>query len=321
MALLTFPPNPNNGDKYPLNPLPGQNQYEWSAADNTWRLLGAATGVIPGCYGDGLTIPAFCVNSQGQLESVTPTAIPDATTISKGVVQIGSNIQVAGGIISVDIATTANLGVVQVGSNIQVAAGVISVLTASTTDIGVVRLATSAETTTGTDATTAVTPFGLQSKVSDSISLNSSTNIASSFAVKTAYDLANAAVPDSTYTAKGDIVVGTGASTYSALGVGANGQVLTADSASPEGVSWQTPLVYRYVQFDDISTQFDDVADTFNLTVGTVATSPVPPTNIMVFLGGVVQIPGDAYTITGSQITFDDPPPAGSSFYATTVST
>ena len=326
MALLSFPPSPSPGELYPNVPLPGQNQYEWSAAESTWRLLGPATGVVPGCYGDGFTIPTFCVNAQGGLESVTPvtiaSSIPDATTTSKGLVQVGSNIDVVGGIISVGLASGTDFGVVQVGSNVQVSGGVISILNASTTNVGVVQLATGAETITGTNATIAVTPSGLQAKVSDSTSLISSTRIASSLAVKTAYDLADAAVPDLTYTAKGDIVVGTGASTYSALGVGSNGQVLTADSASAEGVSWQTSpaSVYRYVQFDDISAQFDDVASTFNLTVGSVATSPTPSTNIMVFLGGVVQIPGDAYTIAGSQITFLGPPPAGSSFYATTVS-
>jgi len=41
----------------------------------------------------------------------------------------------------------------------------------------------------------------------------------------------------------------------------------------------------------------------------------------MVFLGGVPQIPGagQAYTVSGSTITFDSAPLVGMSFYATTV--
>jgi hypothetical protein len=41
----------------------------------------------------------------------------------------------------------------------------------------------------------------------------------------------------------------------------------------------------------------------------------------MVFLGGVPQLRGAtrAYTITGSTISFVDPPEAGTDFYATTV--
>jgi hypothetical protein len=49
---------------------------------------------------------------------------------------------------------------------------------------------------------------------------------------------ADAAVPDSSYTATGDILAGTGSGTYSALPVGSDGQVLTADSACTSGVKW-----------------------------------------------------------------------------------
>jgi hypothetical protein len=41
--------------------------------------------------------------------------------------------------------------------------------------------------------------------------------------------------------AKGDLVVGTGADTFSKLGVGANGTVLTAASGEATGLSWATP--------------------------------------------------------------------------------
>jgi hypothetical protein len=61
----------------------------------------------------------------------------------------------------------------------------------TTTSAGLVELATSAETQAGTDVIRVVTPSGLQSKVSDSVTTTSSTTIASSTAVKTAYDLAN----------------------------------------------------------------------------------------------------------------------------------
>lgn len=44
--------------------------------------------------------------------------------------------------------------------------------------------------------------------------------------------------------------------------------------------------------------------------------SPIPESNILVFLGGIPQIPGSAFTITGSEITFSEPPPLGVNFYA-----
>jgi len=48
-------------------------------------------------------------------------------------------------------------------------------------------------------------------------------------------------VPKSAITAKGDLIVGTSAGAYVAQGVGANGTVLTANSAQADGVEWAAP--------------------------------------------------------------------------------
>ena len=55
----------------------------------------------------------------------------------------------------------------------------------------------------------------------------------------TAFDLATA-VPNTAFTAKGVVLVGTAAGTYAAQAVGSNGQVLTANSAQADGVEWTT---------------------------------------------------------------------------------
>ena len=73
---------------------------------------------------------------------------------------------------------------------------------------GLVELATDAETQTGTDTVRAVTPSGLQSKVSNSTSTTSSTTIASSTAVKAAYDLADAALPKTGGRVTGNLEIG-----------------------------------------------------------------------------------------------------------------
>lgn len=75
------------------------------------------------------------------------------------------------------------------------------------TTVGLVELATDAETQAGTDTVRAVTPSGLQSKISDSTSTASSTTIASATAVKSAYDLANAALPKTGGTVTGAVVI------------------------------------------------------------------------------------------------------------------
>jgi hypothetical protein len=109
---------------------------------------------------------------------------------------------------------------------------------ATTGSKGVVQLATNAEVQTGTDSTKAVVSSSLQSKLSDSISTTSSTTIASSTAVKAAYDIGAAAIPCAAITAKGAIITGTAASTPTALAVGTDGQVLTACAACASGLTW-----------------------------------------------------------------------------------
>lgn len=85
----------------------------------------------------------------------------------------------------------------------------------STTVQGLLELATNAETQTGSDTARAVTPAGLQSKISDSVSTTSSTTIASSTAVKTAYDLAATALSGSGGTVTGNLEIGaTGSLTF-----------------------------------------------------------------------------------------------------------
>lgn len=48
----------------------------------------------------------------------------------------------------------------------------------------------------------------------------------------------DAQIPDSLLTTKGDIIAATGASTPARLGVGTNGQLLTADSTTATGIKW-----------------------------------------------------------------------------------
>ena len=75
-------------------------------------------------------------------------------------------------------------------------------------------------------------------QLTDSTSSTSTTTAATPNSVKTAYDLANAAVPKSSYTAKGVILSASAASTPTALSVGTNGQVLYANSACATGLCW-----------------------------------------------------------------------------------
>jgi len=67
MALIAFPPNPVNGQVFPVSPPLGTNIYQWESATATWRLIGTASGVVAGCYGDATNIATFCVDSTGRI--------------------------------------------------------------------------------------------------------------------------------------------------------------------------------------------------------------------------------------------------------------
>ena len=107
----------------------------------------ATPSVVGVVSADGTTV---LVDGAGEL-SITPITIPDATTGSKGDVQVGDNIDLLGspadGIISAHVATTSELGVVQIGDNIDLLGspvdGVISMTTAATiSSLGVVEIGT-----------------------------------------------------------------------------------------------------------------------------------------------------------------------------------
>jgi hypothetical protein len=74
--------------------------------------------------------------------------------------------------------------------------------------------------------------------LSDSVTSSNSNTAATSLALKTAYDIAIAAIPKSCITAQGTLITGIGPSTPVALPVGTNGQILVACSSCIEGMYW-----------------------------------------------------------------------------------
>ncbi|MBQ7630206.1 MAG: hypothetical protein IJS81_08360 [Selenomonadaceae bacterium] len=82
-------------------------------------------------------VTTYATKNELSTASTTP-----ATKSSLGVVQIGDNIDVDNGIISVKVGTAADKGILQVGTNISVANGVISVATATASEIGLAKAGT-----------------------------------------------------------------------------------------------------------------------------------------------------------------------------------
>ena len=99
------------------------------------------------------------------------------------------------------------------------------------------------------------------------------------------------------------------------LADGAAGRQLETDGSG--NLSWSGAADVS-IQAVGITPLIDGVSFTYTLVeygTGTFFT-PVPSTNLVVFLGGVPQIPTVNYTVSGNQITFTDLPPNGTTFYA-----
>jgi hypothetical protein len=170
----------------------------------------------------------------------------------------------------------------------------VDIPTASTGTAGIVQLATNVQTQTGTDATLAITPAGAAATYVPISSLTGKGAIISASAANTPatlaagtngyYLVADSAetsglkwaalpsyIPASTFTAAGQIIVGTGTATYSALPVGTNGTVLLADSTCVGGLTWYDPqqLLQDYLTAKGSLITASAAATPFELTVGT----------------------------------------------------
>jgi hypothetical protein len=137
-----------------------------------------------------------------------------------------------------------------------------------TNDIGDITAVTASSPLTGGGTSGAVTVGILDATTSNkgAVQLSTSTSststslAATASAVKSAYDLADAAVAKSIVDAKGDLIAATAADTVARLAVGANGSVLIADSAESTGLKWGTPIAGALVYVG--ATTFSSAAST-----------------------------------------------------------
>jgi hypothetical protein len=93
----------------------------------------------------------------------------------------------------------------------------------------------------------------------------------------------------------------------------------TGVSISSDGTLSLAPNA-TYTILDNIASQFDGTKTVFQMTVNSVPFAPVSVNALMIFIGGVIQVPLSSFTVTGSSLVFSSPPPAGASFYGISLS-
>ena len=206
------------------------HQGDWFLSSGTaWDFLDIgynasyASETVPGLI--ELATNAEVQTGTDATRAVTPAGLQSkvASDTAIGLVELATDAETQAG-------TDATLAVTPAGLQSKVA---------STTALGIVELATTVETRNAACTGLAVTPAGLQAIITDSVSTTSSVDIASSTAACLAFQNAEIRVAAACYQAVGDLVVGCGGVyDYCTLNVGGNGSVLTADSTCAGGLKW-----------------------------------------------------------------------------------
>ena len=97
-----------------------------------------------------------------------------------------------------------------------------------------------------------------------------------------------------------------------------NNEQIKFVSPPPTGTQFSgrlfVPNGQSFQQLDDISAQFNGVTVSFGLRVGGQIYTPASPASLFVAVGGVLQTPNSAYTLSGSNIVFSSAPPTGATF-------
>jgi len=241
------------------------------------------TGAVAGPY----TYPSLTVDPQGRITTISNGVAPvTSVAVTAPAVNLGSAVAPN---VSVQTATTGQLGAVQVGTNINVAAGVISVDTSSTTQSGIVQLNNTLASTSTTEALTAAQGKVLQDQIA-SLSASSNLTLAGTFDASTSQMLSvTASGTTAGFTVGSNLpapaagltdyfVIVTTAGSYSPPGGGGPYTVNQGDWFLCDGTVWQFLNVGTDLPIASTGTAgIVELADTAETQTGTDTTRAVTP--------------------------------------------
>jgi len=191
--------------------------------------LSASDFVQVNCYNNFSLASLPSTSITGEISNSQITSL--ATSKLTGTI---SNAQLAGSISNDKLANssiTINGSAVSLGGSVSLPGDIESVTASSPLTGG----GTSGAVTIGIQSASTSQSGAVQ--LTDSTSSTSTTTAATPASVKSAYDLANAAIPKNLTTTTGDIIYASGANTPARLGIGSTGQVLTVSGGVPSWAS------------------------------------------------------------------------------------
>jgi|GEM_PF-1183903 len=223
----------------------------------TQTALNAKAPLASPTFTGTVTVPAPTNGTDATTKSyvdaqVTGGATPDATTTTKGKVQLAGDLAGTAAAPTVPGLATKE-DTITAGTTSQYYRGDKSWQTLDKTAVGLGNVDNTSDATKDA-ATTTLTNKTISGAA------NTLSNIPESAVTNLTTDLAGK-VDKSTATTKGDLLAATASATIARLGVGADGRVLTADSAQATGLSWTTAATGDMVL---AATQTVTGAKTFN---------------------------------------------------------